>query len=69
MLMLPKAFTNQPLDPITGHCSLHMLARNGQAKTRIRVLVILPEYHEIFITGTTCRSKYALKFPAQGKAL
>jgi len=53
LLMLAEAFTNQPLDAITGHCSFHMFARNGQAKPRKRELAILPEYHKIFITGTT----------------
>ena len=69
MLRMSKAFTNQTLDAIAGHRSLHMFARNGQAKPRKRSAVILPEYHKIFITGTPCLGKYALKILALGQAL
>jgi hypothetical protein len=69
MLMLPKAFSNQALDAVTGHRSLNMFARNGQAKPRKRSPVILPENHKIIITGTPSRGKYAFKVPALGQTL
>ncbi len=53
LLMLPEAFTNQPLDAVAGHCCFYMLARDSHAKPRKRELAILPEYHKIFITGAT----------------
>jgi hypothetical protein len=68
-LVLPKTFTNETFNPIARDCGLNMLACNSQPKPRLRKLAILPEYHEIFITGAPGCGKYALEFTTLSQTL
>lgn len=70
MLMLPKTFPRQSLDAITTYRGFNVFTCDGQTKPRRRELVILPQYHKIFITGPfRCAGEHALEFTALGKAL
>jgi hypothetical protein len=61
LLVLPKTLTHQALDTVSANGLFHMLARNGQAKSRKRFLVILPKHREIVITHSNGFFKNALE--------